>query len=187
MDCKEAKELLADSLRCLARSMEQIKLRELEKCIGYDEPMQDHLAECTPPGIHPYGNTSVEDCCRYLMSLYKGFDMASEHEDLVSSKYKLGDYDEAHIADMVMGGINHLFPTDLKACAKEIRKFTDKQVPPSGHHPKSKADYIKKAQKFLAECDKIIEKYDLRTWEKGDYSLPLGYLENWLSRRYWEE
>lgn len=41
MDTYEAKKLLADSLRCLARSMDQIRLRELEKVMGDDEPMQE--------------------------------------------------------------------------------------------------------------------------------------------------
>ena len=34
MDTYEAKKILADSLRCLARSMDQIRLRELEKVSG---------------------------------------------------------------------------------------------------------------------------------------------------------
>ena len=47
MNTYEAKVLLRQSLICLAMSMEQIRLRETEKCMGYDEPMQDHLAQCT--------------------------------------------------------------------------------------------------------------------------------------------
>ena len=187
MDCYEAKELLADSLRCLTRSMAQITAREVEKCVGFDEPMQDHLAECTHSGIHPYEGTSVEDCCKYLLGLYKGFDEAYEHEHLRSEKYGFAGIEESHIADMVMGGINHCFPDDLRACASEIRVVANELVPEFGKHKKSKADYCKKAKKFMLECERIIEKYKLRTWKKGDYSLPLGYLESWLSRRYWKD
>lgn len=185
MDCYEAKELLADGLRCLTRMMAQIKEREVEKCIGYDEPMQDHLAECTHSGIHPYEGTSVEDCCKYLQLLYKGFDEACEHEILRNKMYNLADYVEADIADMVMGCITHRFPADLCVCASEIRDVADKLVPEYGKHETSKTDYTKKVNKFMSECERIIEKYKLSTWKKGDYSLPLGYLENWFYRRYW--
>lgn len=186
MDCYEAKELLADGLRCLARSMAQIKAREVEKCVGVDEPMQDHLAECTH-SIRPYEESSVEDCCQYLQLLYKGFDEAFEHEHLKCEKFAFADLDEADIADMVMGFINHRFPDDLCACAKEIRVIADKLVSPYGKHKTSETDYTKKVNKFISECDRIIEKHHLRTWGKGDYSLPLGYLESWFSRRYWKD
>ena len=43
MNTYEAKELLANSLRCLAMSMEQIRLREIEKVVGREEPMQDGM------------------------------------------------------------------------------------------------------------------------------------------------
>ena len=186
MDCYEAKELLADGLRCLARSMAQIKAREVEKCVGVDEPMQDHLAECTH-SIRPYEESSVEDCCKYLQLLYKGFDEACEHEILRDKMYNFADYVEADIADMVMGCITHRFPADLCVCASEIRDVADKLVPEYGKHETSETDYDKKITKFLTECEKIIEHYNLRTWEKGTYSLPLGYLANWFSRRYWKD
>ena len=47
MDTFEAKNLLEESVRCVARMMEQIRLRECEKVMGLDEPMQDHLAQCS--------------------------------------------------------------------------------------------------------------------------------------------
>ncbi len=187
MDCYEAKELLAESVRCLARTMDQVRLRELEKCVGKDEPMQDHLASCTECVFHPYEGTSVEDCCKYLLCLYNGLDEVVQHDSLMHKHYKYTDYEFALVADMVAGNIKHGFPTDLIYCARDIKVYADKLVPPNGKHSKSKAEYEKIANKFVEECEKIIEKYNLRTWEKGSYSLSLGYLEAWLERRYWKD
>ena len=63
MNTYEAKVLLANSLRCLVMSMEQIRLREIEKVVGREEPMQDHLAQCTCGVSTPYEGSSVENCC----------------------------------------------------------------------------------------------------------------------------
>ena len=51
MDCYELKELLAESVRNLARTMDQVRLRELENCAGKDEPMQDHLSICVETAV----------------------------------------------------------------------------------------------------------------------------------------
>lgn len=69
MDTYEAKVLMEDSVRCLARMMEQIRLREIGKVVGDDEPMQDHLAQCVSP-VPPYEGMSFEDCMEYLKDLH---------------------------------------------------------------------------------------------------------------------
>lgn len=116
MNTYEAKELLANSLRCLAMSMEQIRLREIEKVVGREEPMQDHLAECTA-GLHPQAQ---------------------------------------------------------------------KLLPAKGHHVKSHDHCMMVVMKFQKEAMTIIEKYGYKTWQDGMYSLPLGYLQSWMEREYWE-
>ena len=40
--------------------------------------------------------------------------------------------------------------------------------------------------KFQKEAMTIIEKYGYKTWQDGMYSLPLGYLQSWMEREYWE-
>lgn len=187
MDCYELKELLAESVRNLARTMDQVRLRELEKCVGKDEPMQDHLSICVETAFRPYEGSTVEECCDYLLKLYNGLEEVVQHDRLMHQHYKYTDYESALVADMVAGNIKHGFPNDLIYCAMEIKAYADKLVPPNGKHSKTKAEYEKIAKNFWEECEKIIEKYNLRKWEKGSYSLPLGYLEAWLERRYWKD
>lgn len=65
MDCYELKELLAESVRNLARTMDQVRLRELEKCVGKDEPMQDHLSICVETAFRPYAEPPRQ-CTAFL-------------------------------------------------------------------------------------------------------------------------
>ena len=186
MNTYEAKVLLRQSLICLAMSMEQIRLRETEKCIGYDEPMQDHLAQCTSTKV-PYEMSSVEDCCEYLNRLYKGFEEASNHEIQMEKKFMMADFDVAHICDMVMGYIGHDFPEDLVECAREINNVADELLPPFSKHIQNDKGCKKLLGSFLKKADEIIKRHHLQTWKDGEYSLPLGYLHDWMRRRYWEE
>ena len=189
MDTYEAKELLADSLRCLCRSMEQIRLREIGKVVGYDEPMQDHLAECTH-AIVPYEDSSVEVCLEYLKLLYKGFTDAYEHEhisNIVAMKNKDSFY-VTHICDMVRSFIGHGFPDNLVACAREINDLLMKLYNPYDKtRIKSEKDYKKLMEKFIPKTVEIIKKYNEQMWNDGEYSLTMGYLEAWMYRLYWEK
>ena len=186
MNTYEAKVLLRQSLVCLAMSMEQIRIRETEKCMGYDEPMQDHLAQCTTTKT-PYEMSSVEDCCEYLNSLYKGFEEASNHEILMEKKFEMADFDVAHICDMVMGYIGHGFPDNLVDCAREINDVADELLPPYSKYIQNDKGCKKLLSLFLKKTDEIIKKHHLQTWNDGEYSLPLGYLHDWMRRRYWEK
>lgn len=186
MDTYEAKELLADSLRCLARSMEQIRLREIEKVVGEDEVMQDHLAECTWAHV-PYDGMSVDDCCDYLKRLYKGFDEASKHEIKMERKFNMAEYDVAHICDMVNTFIGHGFPDELVACAREIEKLAKHTLPAKDLYVKSDTMCGHVVNSFLKRAEEIIEKHHYKNWKKGDYSLSLGYLGAWMKRLYWNQ
>ena len=183
MDTYEAKELLANSLRCLAMSMEQIRLRETEKCMGYEEPMQDHLAECTWPH-QPHDTMSVDDCLDYLKKLYKGFEEASDHEILAGRKFSFEEIELGNICDMIVGFINHQFPDDLVECAREVNRAAQKILKANKRHKKSKEHRLQVAAEFLKEADGIIEKHGWKTWKDGEYSLPLGYLQSWMEREY---
>lgn len=186
MDTYEAKELLEESVRCVARMMEQIRLREIEKVEGYDEPMQDHLAECTW-AVVPHDETSFEDCMKYLERLYEGFSIAAEHESLannVALKNKKYFY-LTHIADMVMGMVGHGYPENLVNCAMEIDAVAMKLLPPGKNYIKSDKDCKKILTAFIKKAKEIIKKYHLQTWEEGRFSLPLAYLHDWMKRLYW--
>ncbi len=79
MDTFEAKNLLEESVRCVARMMEQIRLRECEKVMGLDEPMQDHLAQCSQI-FAPYEDSEFEECMKYLQHLRDGLIKDYENE-----------------------------------------------------------------------------------------------------------
>ena len=188
MDTFEARELLDESVCCLARMMDQIRLRETEKVMGWDEPMQDHLAQCTWAHA-PYEGDSFEDCIEYLQRLRKGFIEAYEHEskaeDVAAKNGR--NYDITHICDMVMGGIFHNFPDDLVECAKEISKVADSILPPGKVYKKNDKHCNRLLGRFISKAEKIIKDHDQQYWEEGRFSLPLAYLVSWMERRYWKD
>ena len=185
MNTYEAKILLMQSLRCLAMSMEQIRLREIEKVVGDDEPMQDHLAQCTAAKT-PYEGSSVEDCCEYLKDLYKGFEEASDHEIEIERKFDFADFDVAHICDMIIGFIGHGFSENLIRCAREIDEQVYKTLPAKDLYVKSDQMCDHVVASFLKKAEKVIEKHGYKNWKTSEYSLPLGYLGAWMRRKYWE-
>lgn len=184
MNTFEAKNLLVNSLRCLAMSMEQIRLREIEKVEGDDEPMQDHLAECTCC-LTPYEGSSIEDCCKYLQNLYKGFKEASDHEIKLERTFNLADYDIAHLCDIVRGFIGHGFHDDLVACATEIAGIYKKALQALGHYVQSEKGCDQFVGDILPQAIEIIKKHKLMYWKEGDYSVTIGYLVSWLKKKYW--
>ena len=185
MDTYEAKHLLADSLRCLARCMEQIRLREIEKVVGNDEVMQDHLAQCTWCRV-PYDDMSVEDCCDYLTKLYRGFEEASNHEIETERKFSMGNFEIAHICDMINNYIGHGYPDNLVDCAREIWDMAQKIMPAKCAYEKSETLCNHVVGCFLKRAEKIIKEHGYKNWEDGEYSLTLGYLGSWMKQYYWK-
>lgn len=187
MELYEAKAILGTSLRCLAMSMEEIRKREIDMVRGQDEPMQDHLAECTW-GVRPYESMDVDECLKYLRRLYKGLCQAAEHErkaDYIVMTTKC-DVSVIQIADMVFGMIGHDFPEDLLACATEINEVYKKLLPSGKKYNPTEFGCEKVVEKFLNQAEAIIKKYHLDTWRDGRISLPMGYLQAWMERKYWK-
>lgn len=186
MDTYEAKELLEDSVRCLARMMEQIRLREIEKVIIYDdEPMQDHLAQCVSP-VPPYEDMDFDKCLEYIKDLHQGFKEASDHEIKLERLFAPENHEVGHICDMVMGFIGHGFSDNLVACAQEINLVAKEALPRGRNYVKSEKGCQKMMEAFVKKAKDIIEKHGYKTWGDGTYSLPLGYLGAWMRRQYWE-
>lgn len=186
MDTYEAKVLLEDSVRCLARMMDQIRLRELEKCVGWNEPMQDHLAQCVSP-CHPYEGSDFKECLEYLKDLHKGFKTASDHEIKMGRTFKPGNIELGQICDMAWGFIGHGFPEKLVACAKEIEELALQVLPQGKNRTKSDKVCQDMLKAFCSKAASIIEKYGYKDWSEGDYSIQLGYLSAWMYRKYWEK
>ena len=177
---------MEDSVRCLARMMDQIRIRETEKAMGDDEPMQDHLAECTW-ALSPYEGTDFEDCLKYLERLHDGLQTASEHHIKKERLFSLANWEVGDICDMVMGFIGHGFPEKLVMCAREIDQVAKKLLKAKGHYMKSDKMCDQVVEDFLKDACDIINKHGFKDWEDGKYSIQLGYLEAWMKRQYWEK
>ena len=184
MEYIEAKELLENSVRCVAMAMEQIRHRMIDHVMERNEPMQDHLALCIPT-ITISEESSVEDCLKYLGQLYKGLTKAMAH-------YKKGnrivgdvDCDVVYMVDMLYGLIGHQFNEDYVNCARECVKAYN-QTPIDPNEEKNDENARIWRRKVLDKFGVILKKYDIDITEKGEWSIREGYLVEWLDRKYWK-
>ena len=181
MEYIEAKELLENSVRCVAISMEQIRRRLLDQVVGRDEPMQDHLAECTW-AIQPYEWSSMEDCLKYLEHLYDGLKHAAEHDDVVN-RQELYINNVALIADMLRGFTLSKYPDYLLNCARDVsdnaqtllRKYAS---------VKTEKNRRKCITLFLNDVKERAKEYGVNLNVEGNFSLPLAYLHDWMCREF---
>lgn len=181
MEYIEAKELLENSVRCVAMSMEQVRRRLIEQVVGKDEPMQDHLAECTW-AIQPYESSSMEDCLKYLEHLYDGLNHAAEHDDVVNNQ-ELYVNDVALIADMLRGFTLSKYPDYLLDCARDVSD--DAQIL-LRKYAREKTEENRRicVTSFLEDVQEIAEDHGVKLHEEGRFSLPLAYLHDWMCREY---
>lgn len=181
MEYIEAKGLLENSVRCVAMSMEQIRHRLIDRVMGKDEPMQDHLAECTW-AIQPYEFSSVKECLEYLGHLYDGLSYAAKHDDAVN-KQELYQNNVALIADMLRGFTLSKYPEYLLNCARDVsddagvllRKYASE---------KTEENRMACVTSFLQDVKDMAEDYGVNLHEEGKFSLPLAYLHDWMCREF---
>ena len=183
MEYIEAKELLENSVRCVAMSMEQIRRRLIDHVEGKDEPMQDHLAECTW-AIQPYEFSSMEDCLKYLELLYNGLKHAAAHDEVVN-RQELYVNDVALIADMLRGFTLSKYPDYLLECARDVAD--DAQILLRKYASvKTEENRRICVASFLEDLKEIAEDHGVKLQDEGKFSLPLAYLHDWMCREFEE-
>lgn len=183
MEYIEAKELLENSVRCVAMAMEQIRHRMIDYVMERNEPMQDHLAECSW-AIHPYEGSTMKDCLDYLRHLHDGLTKAAEHDREVNTK-GLYTNDVALIADMLRGFICTKYPDYLLECARDVSAEARLLLLAYGRKKRSEDNRKKMLTEFMTKVKTLAEKHgvDLQN-SRGQFSLPLAYLQAWMYRKY---
>ena len=183
MEYIEAKELLENSVRCVAMAMEQIRHRMIDYVMERNEPMQDHLAECSW-AIHPYEGSTMKDCLDYLRHLHDGLTKAAEHDREVNTK-GLYTNDVALIADMLRGFICTKYPDYLLECARDVSAEARLLLLAYGRKKRSEDNRKKMLTEFMTKVKALAEKQgvDLQNRD-GQFSLPLAYLQAWMYRKY---
>ncbi len=178
MYLEELKGVIENSMRSMAMAMDVCRHDQVDKAIMVcDQPMQDHFAECAV-GIHPYENSSVEDCCKYMVNLYKAVCWAWDHECAVS-KNKM-DPDVAVIADMILTFPGTKYSADLIACAQEVNSLHVRLLKPYMKREATDEECKKVASEFLKGTIEISKKHGYDLTEDKGFSLPLGYLHEWI-------
>ena len=181
MEYIEAKDLLENSVRCMAMSMEQIRRRLIEHASKYSEPMQDHLAQCCT-GFPPYESSSMESCLEYLKQLHEGLAVAARHDAFVEDhKLYINNADE--IADMMMGYIYESIPKHVMKSAREVAQTV---YPLLVRYATKKSDKNRQlmVDAFIDEVKASAKRNGVRLDCNGTFSLPISYLCSWIVNKY---
>ena len=105
------------NLRSRCMMLEVVKRQQLKRVM--DEhylPMQDFL----DLEEHIDERSDAEMCLDYMKRLYKGLKHADEHVALAGRNQIIEDPEEANLADMLFGGVEHNFPDNLARCARDV-------------------------------------------------------------------
>jgi hypothetical protein len=186
MYLSEAIKAMEMNLRSTCMMLEAVRNNQVDKAIDYDWlPMQDHLALCIPT-ITISEESSVEDCLKYLGQLYKGLTKAMAHYKKGNRVLGVLECEEAYMIDMLYGFIGHQFNEDYVKCARECVKAYN-QTPINPNEEKNDENFIKWRRTVLNKFNEILKKYKIDITNKGEWSIRVGYLEEWLGRKYWKD
>ena len=71
-------------------------------------------------------------------------------------------------------------------CARECVKAYN-QTPINPNEEKNDENFIKWRRTVLNKFNEILKKYKIDITNKGEWSIRVGYLEEWLGRKYWKD
>ncbi len=177
MELIEANELVQNSIRSLAMLVETVRQEQIDKVVGVNEPMQDHLAECYV-GCTLYEGTDIGDCCDFLKHVADGLNEAAEHSVLQAEQRLNGT--EGMIVDMLEGMVVNCYEREYGAAAKEILVCL-KQMRTTGCM--TEKEFVTQAMEMVR---RVCGKHGVRLSDEK-LSIQELYFISWLKRVFRQE
>jgi hypothetical protein len=186
MYLSDAIDAMEMNLRSTCMMLEAVRNNQVGKAVDIDWlPMQDHLSQCVPT-ITIHQDSTVKDCLKYLEQLYKGLTEAMEHYEKGNDVVGANNPEVAEFVDMLIGYIGHSYPGNYVDCAREcIRAYELTPIDPD--EEKNDENFTKWKHTVLNKFNEILKKHKIDITNKGEWTIRVGYLEEWLGRKYWKE
>ena len=170
------------NLRSTCMMLEVVRRQQLKRVM--DEhylPMQDFLADLEE---HIDERSDAEMCLDYMKRLYKGLKHADEHVALAGRNQIIEDAEEANLADMLFGGVEHNFPDNLARCARECYDAYQRMLPvQSDDSDETRHKWI---AEVMHEFERIARKHSVNLLLNSKWRINEGYLMEWLNYKFWE-
>ena len=170
------------NLRSVCMMLEVVRRQQLKRVMSeHYLPMQDFSADLEE---HIDERSDAETCLDYMKRLYKGLKYADEHVALARRNHIIEDTEEANLADMLFGGIEHNFPDNLARCARECYDAYQRMLPVQPDD--SDETRHKWIAEVMQEFERIARKHSVNLVLNSKWRINEGYLTEWLNYKFWE-
>ena len=152
---------------------------EFSRVVGKDDAVQDYYAEQSDSTYLNHHDITL--CNEYISGVLEGLETVRVHR-LKGQQLGLDD-EQMRVTDALWGWVPHDYPSEYVEAAKEIVATVDKAMP-DALVIRSRNGFIKFKNKVFAKMESIVKKHDLSVDLMDGYNITVGYLYDWLLRKY---
>lgn len=152
---------------------------EYSKVVGYNDAEQDYYAEHCPTS--DFYTADPEEARQAVQMLLDGLREIRSHRE---QGRKLGLNDEQErVVDLLWSWVPHDYPEDYVAAAKEMVEAAEREMP-GKTVIRSRQGFLIYKKQLMPSLVAIVKKYDLPVDLTDRYNLTIGYMNEWLFRKY---
>jgi len=152
---------------------------EYSKVVGYNDAEQDYYAEhCSTDNFY---TDDPEEARQAVQMLLDGLKEIRSHRE---QGRQLGlSIEQERVVDLLWSWVPHDYPEDYVAAAKEMVEAAEREMP-GKTVIRSRQGFLIYKKQLMPSLVAIVKKYDLPVDLTDRYNLTIGYMHEWLYRKY---
>ena len=152
---------------------------EYSKVVGNNDAEQDYYAEhCSTDNFY---TDDPEEARQAIHMLLDGLNEIRSHRE---QGRQLGLNDEQRrVVDLLWSWVPHDYPEDYVAAAKEMVEAAEREMP-GKTVIRSRQGFLIYKKQLMPSLVAIVKKYDLPVDLTDRYNLTIGYMNEWLYKKY---
>jgi len=152
---------------------------EYSKVVGYNDAEQDYYAEhCSTDNFY---TNDPEEARQAVQMLLDGLKEIRSHRE---QGRQLGlSIEQERVVDLLWSWVPHDYPEDYVAAAKEMVEAAEREMP-GKTVIRSRQGFLIYKKQLMPSLVAIVKKYDLPVDLTDRYNLTIGYMHEWLYRKY---
>lgn len=152
---------------------------EYSKVVGYNDAEQDYYAEhCSTDNFY---TNDPEEARQAIQMLLDGLKEIRSHRE---QGRQLGlNNEQRRVVDLLWSWVPHDYPEDYVAAAKEMVEAAEREMP-GKTVIRSRQGFLIYKKQLMPSLVAIVKQYDLPVDLTDRYNLTIGYMNEWLYRKY---
>lgn len=153
--------------------------KEYDRVVGHFDAVQDYYAEhCSSTFIDMQDEAKCES---FISQVLECINTVAEHQQR-GRELGLND-DELRVVDALWGWMPHDYDEDYVAAAKEVYQAVEASMP-APTVIRSRNSFARFQQPVMQQMQEIVNRHDLNIDLTDSYNITIGYLTDWLYRKY---